>query len=488
MDNDLLNRARTEHDRLRKGRALDPSTLAEYRRKYARYAKWAETNSLPTSFTAPEGRALTLDDVRIIIAGAAEGGFGNEPPPAREPVAPATLDGMLAALRHAHLAEGLTWVGDRERTELRELRKAYARAHGRPRVASRPMSVTETGQLFDKGPRLAPGSNLESSIARALGVQAGLTIAEAGELAPESITVTSAGVLLASDNRRWSLPCIAAKFPEPLGAVTCAHCLLTLWLADQPRGPLLDYGPRVFVRDECQQLSEAARLATFDRDVLRSDDGPFGPTGAALVWDRKVVAWIEARALILPMRARGLRHAVFAQMMTPQVRFHDDGATLVVYRSATDQQGTVINLARGQGTRCPVEALAVFDRWVRVFLPERKSFINLALHGPLAIPAEEKLGPRALYHRTALWLREAQAVQDEAADGPGGPPRRERLTLMSPRRGYAQHADALGHDIWEIKEALGHKKESTTLAFLEPDDDAADQVFRSIAAGDGGAA
>lgn len=86
-----------------------------------------------------------------------------------------------------------------------------------------------------------------------------------------------------------------------------------------------------------------------------------------------------------------------------------------------------------------------------------------------------------LYGRVSGWLRETQQNNPPLPATDPGARVRTTLTLRSAQRGFARDLSAAGVDVWEIKEALGHAKESTTQKSLAQESDAAKQVFETLA-------
>jgi len=448
----------------------------------ANWEPYARQHGLPVNFTGPGARALTLDEVKAFTGALAA---GTAPKAHTKNVkagalSPPRFEGLLSALRRAHRQGGLTWVGDIYPDELAALRAGYRRMHGTPPKKAKPMGKDHLGDLFDTVPDEPNDLDLAGCVARALSVQTHLPLGTAAKLTPASVVIAQDGALLHERSGDHEVPCTAWGVVDPVARASCAHCLLTQWVrhTSDPQQRLLGNARLHLVRNRARELAGHVQGASLDGDVLRVEGTPSSPQQHALIWSRATARWVRTRAAVLIARAIALRLDDLEHLDLVKVRWAGNTVTLNPLRKNDPGDGTPFPLTATGTARCPVNALRVYDDWVRVFLLDRKLLFT-AVHrgGGVAYPVEwdDRPTKRYLYHDTRLDLIRYGGT--EAGDALHV---LDHLTPHSARRGWAAQARAEGLSDVQIQAGLGHVKASTTYGYLDPDDDSPKQLFGTI--------
>lgn len=486
MEPELAARTAAEARRLAGPRPVGDETATTYLSNLRSWwVPYAHRHNLSEDFTAPDARPLTLEEVTALVGAASlgelrKGTRDGEQSRSGKPMAPATLEGLLSALRWIHLHAGLTWVGEAHQAELAQLRQGYRNTHAAGQVRARRMSQDDVGDLFDHPPIATDGAGFWENVARALSLQASVPLVYGLWLRPRDITIEGDHAVVES---KYIVQCVASSTNDPLLGIVCAHCLVIRWKNEaEPDSTLLTDVMLDRARLDALALASKVNHVSFVDDVLRVR-GPIPlATMVALCVSPAGVEWLTARALLLPMRSLGLGFNDLAKLPTSDIHFGAQ-VTFTPARDPRDRPAEMTIQPTG-GARCPVSAMAMYDAWASCFLPNRRQFLvalrrGKGQHVRYAIETTAPEGSRARYQWLSGWLRE-NAV--EGSDD-GGVSTRRNLTTRSAQRGFAQAAHDAGHDAFTISLALGHSRVGTTLRAIDAPSPAAGQVLKAIALG-----
>lgn len=487
MDPDLQARVNAELELLKTGVNRAESTARTYADHLAAWwAPYARANDLPVYPSTDEPHPLTAPQIARFVVACATGDVrrgtrdGTQATKrSGKPLSAPSLDGVLAALRAAHLDAGLAWHGGD--THVRELVAGYRTVHATRAIRAAPMRLDHVATMFGSlPPEPARDAWVRDARARAIAVALDVSIKALAKLDPAHVTWSPTRVDVDSSDGDRSAQCLRAVIDDAIAASACGHCVLGAWITDPEPRPLIDVADIVRIRAQWALAARRLARASFTGDRLHVDnDDPW--TRVALGLTPSAAQWLRVRAALVPMRATGLRLDDIDGLTCSDVRFGDSTVTIsIVGKSESPARPHVVVLTATGNALCPVRAMASYDQWVRTYLPTRAAFVVPTRgKGALRHPVDPPRGPgRALYQAVRLWLLEQGVALDDHDAG-----LRTSLTPHSPRRAFAQQAKADGHREDEIQGALRHTRLGTTGKYLQdaPGDGAPAQILRALA-------
>lgn len=457
---------------LEHGRPLAPLTTIAYHNAIASWwSLFAEARGLPSDITELAS-PVAKDDLADLIAMARTGELRRNNRAGRRaaelegrPLAPNTLDGLMSALRNAHLRAGLHWAGDD--ADIRGLIAGYKRAVEHRPTRARTVATREMRALFEVAPQ-GPVQAAGLARVRAAASQLGISITRAAAITPADITWDQDRIIVDCAGTKRQATCLGTQLQDPLVGATCAHCLLGAWAASAPPGaPLLEPGRTAAAQRSARRLHNtvAAGRVGFRNGIIELDDHADRLWSlVAIAATPALAAWLRARAMMLPMLAVGLRCDDLDTAPRRLQRLATDKATLTVFPKGLEGAPRDITLVATGGPLCPVSALWTYDKWASVFLPHRRHMFvpSRGQMTPRAAEVHRPDGSRATYQFLRIWLLEHCQRVEETEPGV-----RQLVTPHSARRTFAQNAAAAGYDVAEIQQSMGHTKVTTTENYLE---------------------
>ena len=223
-----------------------------------------------------------------------------------------------------------------------------------------------------------------------------------------------------------------------LTAITRAHAA-----AGHPTPASMDH-PQV--RETLQGIRRTLGVAQQRKTALRTP-----ALRKALAALPPGLAGLRDRALLLTGYAGGMRRGNLAVPDVEDLAWSEEGVTLTLRRSKTDQQGegSVVVLARGRCPEtCPVLALRAWLDAARITT------------GPLfrAVDRHGRIRSRALHpDSVAAILKRALARAGYAPAGYAG---------HSLRAGFATEAARGGATVWDIMRQTGHRSPATVARYI----------------------
>lgn len=455
------------------GGALTGSSVACYAEKLAAWWRsYAEPRGLPQVFGGASGRSLAPGELVTLIGAAHTGDLrrltreGDGRDRTGEPLAVSSLGGLFAALRHAHERAGLAWHG--HAPEVVELRRAYGRAHLQAPRKAAAMAAEHAVALFGCPPHAPLDPDVAATRARAIALALGVPLRDLPKLTPEAVVVSGRDAVVTLSGRTVTVPCLRSVVGDAVAAVACPHCALGDWVAHVDElGPLLRPGDVRSFQACVRGWVRRVPGLRFTGDVLTSVSGdPWTTVAAGL--PPAAQAWLRARAVLLPMRAVGLRLDDIDGLRTGDVHITEEIVTFSVTGKG-EHAGTsfAVTLEATGDAMCPVRAVNSYERWVRAHgcdADRSRWVVPLRGKAPNQYPVQADVpdGSRALYQSIRLWLVEHSRAffTDDGTDW-------THLTPHSARRGYAAQAQAEGYAELDVQDALRHKRLGTTLDYLE---------------------
>lgn len=487
MDRDLYRRTHALADDLATDRARpvkDTSANTYSDKLRGNWVPYALAHGLPDKFTRGSV-PLSVDHIASFIVACKDGTVRSHSRDGRrradlegKPLAPSTLDGILAALRHTHLANGLTWNGDDPK--IKDLRRGYATTSDHTRTVAAPLTPDHLRQLFIAAPSsdLADSSTMYAR-ARATATALRIGLAKLPKLTRDSLTVTDerATVALAGGVLRTT-ECLRRRLDDPIAAAVCAHCHLLAWQDEGSDVPFFPEEQVTSLRGTNRLLIDKLPHAHVHRDVIAVDDDDLW-TIVAIGLDRNGAAWMRMRAALLPMFATGLRLDDIDGLRHDAVAFAGNNVTMsIVGKTESSDRPHITTMKTEGGPLCPVRAMRHYDAWTRAYLPVRSHWMPALKGKTSSVPFDTAGSPggRALYQAARSWLLESGVAADVDALRT-----RAALTPHSARHGFAQQAHANGAGLDAIQDAMRHSKADTTNRYLGATDDAAATILDRIA-------
>lgn len=227
-----------------------------------------------------------------------------------------------------------------------------------------------------------------------------------------------------------------------LTAITRAHAA-----AGYPTPASMDH-PQV--RETLQGIRRTLGVAQQRKTALRTP-----ALRKALAVLPSGLAGLRDRALLLTGFAGGLRRANLAALAVEDLAWSDEGVTVTLRRSKTDQQGegSVVALAPGRRPEtCPVIALRAWLAAARI--TTGPLFRAVDRHGRFRDPARARaLHPDSV---AAILKRALAAAGYDPADYAG----------HSLRAGFATEAARGGATVWDIMRQTGHRSPATVARYI----------------------
>jgi hypothetical protein len=474
MDPDLNELVQEQLRAQASERAIRASTDAVYEEKLAAWWRpYATPRGLPGDLGAEGAHSLSPGQLMALIGAAHTGELrrltrDGARDRAQVPLSPPSLDGLLAALSHTHLSNGLAWHGDAR--EVLDARAGYRRVHSEAQRQAAAMAAEHAVALFARPSRDSLDPMESAARARSIALALGVRLRDLPDLTPEVVTAHDAdeGAVTLSKGRTVVVPCLRSFVDDVVAESACAHCGLRDWTVHYEHlGPLVaDYDLRNF-RLRLRRWIRHVPNARVDGDVLTSvADDPW--TAVAVGLPSSSQSWLRARAVLLPMRVVGMRLDDLDGLSTAEVRIKDDGATFSLTGKG-EQAGHphAVTLEATGDAMCPVNAVRTYEHWVRAHgcSPTRPRWV-VPLRGkaPYRYPTQVEVptGSRALYQSIRLWMVDhtSSLFADTDTDA-------THLTPHSARRGFVTQAQAEKHDVKEIQDAMRHRKISTTIDYFE---------------------
>lgn len=267
MDPDLHRRVQATISELRAN--PDPrsaGTESTYASKLkANWQPYARGRGLPTTFD-PTTSPLTTQQIMDFIVASKLGmtrrhsrDGAQRAQREGEPLAKSTLEGVLAALRHAHVRMGLSWAGDHPR--VKDARRGYAATSNQVVTKAAPLTADHLNDLFRTTPTRDSSSDARP---RARAVAAALGVPFAALLALDARCVqfgaSSATVALGGLGRRTAV-CLLSRVDDPIASAACAHCQLRAWAATNPLGAIIEASELGSLRAGARRLESDAPMA-----------------------------------------------------------------------------------------------------------------------------------------------------------------------------------------------------------------------------------
>lgn len=442
------------------------STEATYADKLRdNWSHYALQHDLPTTFT-PTTTPLTTEQIFAFIVASKRGTTrrhtrdgAQRAEREHQSLAPATLDGVLAALRHTHQSNGLTWAGSD--TRIRDAVRAYGNTSDHIVTQAAPMTPQHLARIFGT----TPTSNTvgtKRARDRAIALALNLPLAALPTIDPDSVTTTATRVevTLPSGETRTA-PCLLTHCSDPIAAAACAHCLLRTWSQTNHPAPLIDTRDLTAFRASTKRAAAHLPLANLNSDHLTVTDDDLWTT-IALGLSPECVHWLRMRAVLLPMFVTGLRLDDIDNLGTQHVALTHNATLSIVGKTEPATRPHIVTLTPETGPLCPVSAMRNYDTWVRAYLHNRDTWTPAlrGKHAPHPVDTTRPPDSRALYQAARLWLLE-QGIDIDHTPGT-----RTTLTPHSARRGFAQEAEAKGNPTDDISQAMRHKRPDTTQKYL----------------------
>lgn len=412
---------------------------------------WAEANGYPTDFTAAP---LEMTAIRAFFVACLRGETRQRPRPdeVSRPLAPISVDCVLAALRRAHLDAGQPWIGDGEgKNALRLLRKGYAKEAARPVRKARPARSDTLHQLFDAPPAPRSSHDLLNTILVLLGVDHGLT---PEELRATAVVVrTTTKIEARTPLREVVIACYGHR-PSPGLPELCCACLLREWASSYGEPGAGAPGDVVVVRFSADAVRRHAYSAAPEKEEMGlRNRGDFDAFRVVRAGYPGLVVWLRTRAMMLLSASLGVRPDTLAQMRLENSTATSEGFSVRVTstKNRYDRAGEVYSWKAVGGPLCPVTAVTAWLDVRRLAGQEGQIFTPVGRDGcPTAIPVSS----RNVYQALRKALRRLCVELGV-----------ERLSPGSGRTTYATGAFALGVAPEVVKRTMRHRKYKDTLGY-----------------------
>lgn len=489
MDPDLYRLTQATADELRaRPSALKTSSEREYASKlHAYWIPYAQTNSLPIDFAAHDARAITAEELSAFIVASKLGRTRSHTRDGDQhrtrlgkPLAPITLEGVLAALRIEHRSAGLPWAGDQDR--IKDLRRGYVRTASHTTISAAPLTRSHLQYLFQSKPTAAtPNPSTVHAHARAVAVALKIPLSHLTRLNPSSILSSDRSVIVADiGNGPTTTRCLRERVDDPVAGAACGHCHIRAWLREAPDAPYLLPREIDSLRHATRRLARRLPRAHFARDRVTVEDDHLW-TRIALGLDHTAAHWMRMRAALLPMFAVGLRLDDMDGLHDSDVAFHSENVTISVVGKTEDAaRPRRFTLVPEGGPMCPVAAMRNYDEWTRAYLASRTRWTPPLIGEFCSRPVDAAGAPgsRALYQATRIWLLNSGVIVTDLDART-----RRTLTPHSARQGFASQAQADGFRDDDISEAMRHSRiDTTTKNYLDkPNSSTVDGLLESIA-------